>query len=161
MHQYPKHGRKRNTDLIVYSAKIRQNKIDVKSYATRWSGLTRLDLSEEAIEFEKVKKRLEIILKDRIVVGIGLDDDLKTLGLSNLIKQDFRFDFLNHFTDDQDQPIGLKKIAFGFYNKLIQEYNPKFDPLLGHNPVIVALLSKFITTVITPTFNHYRELISG
>ena len=108
----------------------------MKSYATRWSGLTRLDLSEQSIEFKEVKKRLEIILKDRIVVGIGLEDDLKTLGLSNLIKQDFRFEFLDHFKDENDQPIGLKKIAFGFYNKLIQEYNPDFDPLLGHNPVI-------------------------
>ena len=56
VYQFPTKKRKANMEKVVYSAKIRQLKHNVQNYATRWSGLARIDLSEEAIEFEQVKK---------------------------------------------------------------------------------------------------------
>ena len=63
IYQCPKKQRKRNMEKVVYSAKIRQFKSEIKSYATKWSGLTRIDLSEESIPLSKVQNELINIVK--------------------------------------------------------------------------------------------------
>ena len=139
--RYPVKNRFRNWEKIVFSAKIRQLKRDVKNYASRWSGLYRIDISEEAVPYEEVKPILSDILKDRLVVGIGLEDDLKRLDLHRLVSRENRFEFNDEFIDDNGQSISLKELAFAFLGKRIQELDPNFDPLKGHNPAIDARIS--------------------
>ncbi len=139
--RYPKSSRKRNAEKVVFSAKIRQLKQHVKNYASRWSGIYRIDVSEEAIPYEEVRPILIEILKDRLIVGIGLEDDLKRLDLHRIVPPENRFEFCNEFVDDNDHPISLKELAYAFLGKRIQEFDPNFDPLKGHNPAIDARIS--------------------
>lgn len=139
--RYPKTGRTRNSEKVVFSAKIRQLRQNVKSYASKWSGIHRIDVSEEAVPYAEVKPILFDILKDRLVVGLGLQDDLRRLELDRLVKIENRFEFGEIFIDGKGDPIGLKKLAYAFLGKKIQEYDPHYDPLKGHNPAIDARIS--------------------
>ena len=69
------------------------------------------------------------------MVGIGLEEDLKCLGLNDLVKNENRFEFHDHFVDDNNQPVSLKILSYAFFGKLIQEFDPEYDPLKGHDPV--------------------------
>lgn len=139
--QYPTGKRRKNIDPVVYSAKVRRLKPDVTSYATPWSGLTRLDLSERALPLEVVQLKLRQILENRLIVGIGLKEDLRSLGLESYVPEDNLFEFMDYFTDDRNQPISLKALTYGFFGKLIQEYSPDFSPERGHDPVIDARMT--------------------
>ena len=134
--QYPLKGRTANSDEIVYSAKIRQSREDVEDYLTRFSGLSRIDLSEESLPFPIVRRRLRQLLQNRLVVGIGLEEDLKNLDLITIIKPENRFEFHNHFLDDKNQPVSLKILTYAFFGKCIQEFDPNYTLLKGHNPII-------------------------
>ena len=152
--RYPKSGRARNSEKVVFSAKIRQLRHNVKSYASKWSGIYRIDVSEEAVPYEEVKPILADILKDRLIVGLGLQDDLKRLQLDELVELENRFEFGEVFTDGQDRPIGLKKLAYAFLGKKIQEYDPNYDPLKGHNPVIDARITMEIYNAKDKPYNQ-------
>ena len=139
--QYPAGKKRKHIDPVVFSAKVRRLKREVTSYSTPWSGLTRIDLSERALPLEVVQIELKRILKNRLVVGIGLREDLRSLGLEDVIPTDNQFEFMDHFIDDKDQPISLKALAYGFFGKLIQDYSPGFSPERGHDPVIDARMT--------------------
>lgn len=134
--QHPIKQKDRKRDDVIYSAKIRRLKSEVTSYATPWSGLARLDLSEQSIPLEKVRDKLKDIFRGRTVVGIGLEDDLRSLDLSGHVSTEQRFDFLDHFRDQEGKPINLRTLAYAFLGKLIQEFSPNYDPETVHDAVI-------------------------
>ncbi|XP_054155658.1 uncharacterized protein LOC128954115 [Oppia nitens] len=133
IYRNPKGRKYRNCQKIVYSAFIRQ--LNVAKFMTRWSGIVRLDCSEDAIPFDIVKKRVELALKDRPVVGIGLEEDLKCLKVSDIVPIGKRFEFKDHFLDERRQPISLKALTFAVFGDKIQEYQDNYDPLKGHDAV--------------------------
>ena len=135
VYQNPKQKRHQpRTDDIVYSAKIRQLPSDVKNYATPWSGLSRIDLSERAVPWDQVKKRLREILSGRTVVGVALNKDLIDLGLEDIEAE--KIDLQQIFYDDNNQPISLKILAYALLNKKIQEFAENFNNNKAHDPVI-------------------------
>ena len=121
-------------DDIVYSAKIRQLPTDVRNYATPWSGLTRLDLSERAIPWEEVREKLKEILKGKTIVGVALQKDLIDLGLGDIEAN--KVDLQQIFRDDNNQPISLRILAYALLNKKIQEFADNYDRSKAHDPVI-------------------------
>ena len=143
--QQPLRQKKQRTDYVIYSAKIRRLPMNKQTnYNTRYSGLTRLDLCEQAILIDEVRDRLRLISRNRLIVGIGLDEDLKSLGLQNEIPRSNRYDFLDHFKDSDARPINLKSLAYGFLGKRIQEFAPNFDPERCHDPIIDSRMTIMI-----------------
>lgn len=136
--QHPSKGkvRRQQNESIIYSAKIRRLRHEITSFQTPWSGLAAIDLSERSIPIEKVQRDLRAILNGRMLVGIGLRNDLESLGIDESISERNRFDFLDRFKDERNQPISLKYLAFGILGKKIQEFAEDFDPLRCHNPII-------------------------
>lgn len=62
----------------------------VTDYRTHVSGITPEILKEKGEPFKKVKKELESILKDKILVGHGLQNDINVIGIP--IPKDRRWD---------------------------------------------------------------------
>ena len=131
--KYSRHN-KQKPDDIVYSAKIRQLKDKVSTYATPWSGLTRLDLSERAVDLTEVRCKLYQIFQNRTLVGTALRNDLFDLGINTESLE--LFDLQNVFRDSNDQPISLKILSYALLGKRIQEFSPTYDELKVHDPVI-------------------------
>ena len=129
-----KNRRRQKPDDIVYSAKIRQLRKDVDSYATPWSGLTRIDLSERSVPLNDVQVKLKEIFKERTLVGVAVKKDLIDLGLSADVYQ--TIDLQDVFRDEKDQPISLKVLSYAILGKKIQEFADNYDKDKAHDPVI-------------------------
>ena len=132
---------------LIYSAKIQQKPSDIHSYATKWSGLRPKDLSSKAIPFSEVKEKLISIVKHRKVVGLGLDNDLDVLEISEHVMKHNRIDYKNIFRDANNQAIGLRKLAYVILGKRIQEVGTKNK----HNPIedarmCIRIYKKYIKT---------------
>jgi hypothetical protein len=140
--------KRRNANWLVYSAKILCNPNEIKTYATKWSGLRAIDLSEGTLERSEVQKRISEILKGRDVVGMGLRGDLKSLGIE--IPHRFQKDIGHMIKDDNGNSIKLRDMALGFYGKRIQEYTEN-DMFQGHDPVIDSRY----------TIKIYNDLLTG
>jgi len=68
---------------IVLDLYVKQRQ-EVTSYRTFVSGITEEHLiSNHAVEFEECRERVQQILKDKILVGHGLKNDLSALGVSH------------------------------------------------------------------------------
>ena len=132
---------KKNRIQVILSVKIRQLPENVRNYKTKYSGLARIDLSENAIEFNEIRQTLKRILSDRMVIGIGLKEDLKCIKMEEVVKTSNYFEFNEVFRDANNQPISLKALAYAFLNKKIQENSPEHIELTGHKPVIDARTS--------------------
>ncbi len=128
-------------DKIIFSTKIHQRKQDIYKYFTKYSGLTGLDLGEGTMNLVKVQSIIRPVLKDRLVVGIGLKEDLQHLGLEEISGKRNIFEFKDIFKDENGQAIGLKSLAYAFLGKKIQQFDPKFDPNRGHSPVVDAMMT--------------------
>ena len=148
--RYPLNNHQRqHQDQVVFSAKIRQLPGDVNRYSTLYSGLAQIDLSEQSKELTEIIPILTKILSDRLVIGIGLEEDLKQIQMDKIVKKENRFEFHDHFFDSEHQPISLKALTFAFMNKRIQEYKPDFDVLLGHDPVVDARYTMMVYRLYT------------
>jgi len=68
---------------IVLDLYVKQRQ-EVTDYRTFVSGITEEHLtSDHAVEFEECRERVQRILKDKILVGHGLKNDLSALGISH------------------------------------------------------------------------------
>ncbi|KAI6129356.1 ribonuclease H-like domain-containing protein [Pisolithus croceorrhizus] len=67
---------------VVLDAFVRQRE-RVVDYRTKWSGVRRADLGEEAKPFNEIQKTVADLIKDRILVGHAVHNDLKALLLSH------------------------------------------------------------------------------
>jgi hypothetical protein len=134
-------------DAIVYSAKVRVDDKTVKDYLPEFSGLTKMDLDSNAVEFKDVREKLIEIFKDRKIYGMGLEQELKCFNLHGYVRPENRFEFMKHFTDINNQPIAIKTLAYAFFKVKIQEYKDDYDPLQGHDPCkdcqLVARIYRF------------------
>ncbi|KAI6044584.1 ribonuclease H-like domain-containing protein [Pisolithus marmoratus] len=66
---------------VVLDAFVRQRE-RVVDYRTKWSGVRRADLGEEAKPFNEIQQTVADLIKDRILVGHAVHNDLKALLLS-------------------------------------------------------------------------------
>lgn len=71
---------------VVLNAFVRQ-KERVVDYRTKWSGVRRADLGEEAKPFDEIQQTVSDLIKDRILVGHAVHNDLKALLLSHPAQQ--------------------------------------------------------------------------
>ncbi|KAL4068800.1 ribonuclease H-like domain-containing protein [Scleroderma yunnanense] len=67
---------------VVLDAFVRQRE-RVVDYRTQWSGVRRADLGKEAMSFNEIQKTVAALVKDRILVGHAVHNDLKSLLLSH------------------------------------------------------------------------------
>ncbi|KAG6328982.1 hypothetical protein ID866_10108 [Astraeus odoratus] len=67
---------------VVLDVYVRQRE-RVVDYRTQWSGVREGDLGEEAQPFNEVQKTVADLIKDRILVGHAIQNDLKALFLSH------------------------------------------------------------------------------
>ncbi|KAI6026464.1 ribonuclease H-like domain-containing protein [Pisolithus microcarpus] len=67
---------------VVLDAFVRQRE-RVVDYRTKWSGVRRADLGEEAKPFNEIQKTVADLVKDRVLVGHAVHNDLKALLLSH------------------------------------------------------------------------------
>ena len=146
-----------NRVQVIYSAKIRQLRPDVTNFQTRYSGLSAINLSEQAIRFSEVKEKLKIILKNRTVIGVNMNDDLKCLELDKIVKAENRFEFNEVFYDAKRQSISLKALAFVFLGIKIQEYCAQETNTEGHDPVIDARVTMQIYELYSKNSEKTKE----
>jgi hypothetical protein len=138
-------------EQIILSAKIRQILPNEKDYLTPFSGLTPQDLSENAIEMSELRPKIKRILeRAKLIVGIGLNEDIQCLGVGREFCNELKlFDFRDYFLDDNNQPIGLKFLAYGLIGLKIQEFEENVSPFKAHDPIKDALASLRI-------YRHYK-----
>ena len=129
------HYQRKYEQSIVYSAHIRHSREKIKAGGTAYSGLMRTDVSENAVDFDRVQKDLSRILPNRLVIGINLKATLKELRIKSLVPKVNRFEFHDHFYDSQKRPINLKALVYVMFNKRIQEYDPSYH-IRGRDPFI-------------------------
>lgn len=147
----------KNNDGLIYCAKIHQDRDRIYRYATKYSGLRPLDISERALPFKEVQQKLTEILKERKVLGSNLSSDLKALQIENLVKPENRIEFNDIFRDDKDQPIGLKFLAFAILGKRVQEFADvtEHDPLRDAR-LCVEIYHKLENEKIKPVNGNYQ-----
>ncbi|KAF9236148.1 MipD protein [Melanogaster broomeanus] len=74
------------TGAVILDVFVRQRE-KVVDYRTQWSGVRRSDLTMGANPFEEVQKDVAALIKDRILVGHAVHNDLKALLLSHASPQ--------------------------------------------------------------------------
>ena len=141
---------KRNTqDNIVFSCFIKpDNPSEINDCHEFKSGLNKDLLFLYGRDMTYVRNRLIEIVNNRKVVGIELNDDLDVLGINWFVTD--TWDIRDNIKDINGQHLGLKQLAYTFYNHRIQEYsrNP-LDIGKGHNPVIDAQVTMRIYQDVT------------
>ena len=115
-------------DNLVYWTKIGLLPKKIKDYRTSITGLKAEDLIYYSTPWDEVKEVLQIILKDRTVIGMGLESDLECLGIEGIVKAENKYDFRDKFVDNTNQPIELRDIVYAFTNggKKVLEYQPGY-----------------------------------
>lgn len=71
-----------NADAVILDAFVQQRE-RVVDYRTQWSGIRSTDLAGSAKPFKEVQKTVADMIKDRILVGHAVYNDLKSLLLSH------------------------------------------------------------------------------
>ncbi|XP_054161395.1 uncharacterized protein LOC128959463 [Oppia nitens] len=126
---------KNNYDLL-FAAKYRYHRKEIKRYLTQWSGLLPSYHGQRATPPHIVKDKLLKIINNKIIVGNDIVNDLKCLDIYKNINQDKVVDLNKIFIDSKGQPIALRHLSLTILNKKIQEN--KQNSIKGHDPVIDA-----------------------
>eukprot|EP01025_Chloroclados_australasicus_P033276 TRINITY_DN3388_c0_g1_i2.p1 TRINITY_DN3388_c0_g1~~TRINITY_DN3388_c0_g1_i2.p1 ORF type:complete len:487 (-),score=63.00 TRINITY_DN3388_c0_g1_i2:227-1687(-) len=107
---------------VLYDAYV-QPKMKVTDFRTRYSGIRPSNL-REAVTFEEMQEKVSNLLKNRILVGHALKNDLQVLQISHpkrLIRDTARYPPFLYRKNSRLRPKSLKNLAKEYLHREIQE----------------------------------------